>query len=103
MMLLEVCRVLTNSGNKYDKIEKLTKWIWIVTCETRSAANQIISSTMLKEKGFRAFIPKKRLFKKRIIRKILWDFPPEDIKNTINEENQGIKIVDVYRMKKTVR
>ncbi|XP_070529915.1 uncharacterized protein [Cardiocondyla obscurior] len=62
--------------------------------------NITLNNNFLKKVGLVAFIPKFKMSRKRVVRGISQDFTLEEIKNAVKNKNVGLKIVNLFRLKK---
>jgi len=74
-----------------------------VTCPSKAAANSALINKYVSEAGISLFIPGYKLSRKMIVRGIPLDESLEDLKKAIEEENQNMIVVRIFRLKRKDR
>lgn len=97
--LLSVSKKLSSANVKFLKIHKYSRNTWIATFPSKAAANGVLNNKYVKEAGFTVYIPGYKLSRKFILKGIPTDCSLDKIKTAIEEENNNIMIVKIFRMK----
>ncbi|XP_071636965.1 uncharacterized protein [Temnothorax longispinosus] len=101
--ILTMAKKLMSANVKYESVAPFSFNTWKVTFPSKAASNAALKNKYIKEAGFLTYIPKYKLTRQFVIRSIPLDFSLTDLKNTIEDENQDILILDLFRLKRRDR
>lgn len=101
--LLEVSRWLSKANIKFERLDKVTRYQWEATFNSRSEANKSITNKYLPELKLEAFIPRHKLYRKGVINGVPLDVPLEEFSDAILNENVNVKINSLFRLRRRNR
>lgn len=101
--LLEISRWLTRANVKFDRLDKITRFQWEASFNSRVEANNTINNPYLLELKLEAFIPRHKLFRKGVINGVPFDVTTEELTDAVTYENVGVQVNNMFRLKRKNR
>lgn len=101
--IIGMSKKLVSANVKFTAITRYGPNTWKITCPSKAAANSALINKYVSEAGISLFIPGYKLSRKLIVRGIPLDETLEDLKKAIEEENQSIMVVKIFRLKRKNR
>lgn len=99
---VDASRRLLKSGISFTSIEKSGFNRWMITFANKSAANDAIKNSFLKQTHWDIFIPHAIVFRQIVIKEIPIDISEDDIMAEFKNSNINIPVKDIYRLKRRV-
>lgn len=100
--LLSVGKILKALGiTDFDQMTKIGQTRCKIIFKSRRSANKLLADKEFKEKGLKAYIPIHKVRQIGVLRNVPKDFTTEEIRQELTD--QGLEILDVYRMKRRTR
>lgn len=88
---------------KFSRIVKYSRDTWRATFSSKMLANNVFTNKLLQESDIVAFIPRFKISRKVVIKEIPIDVPLTELKEVIEEENPGVNIINMFRLKQRNR
>lgn len=89
-MDIEVSRTLLRMGVNFSLLEKISRFKWEITFESRDRANNTINNEYVQKSSYNIEIPEYLLYRKVIIKGIPVDISKEEFLEELRASNNGL-------------
>ncbi|XP_044575225.1 uncharacterized protein LOC123259030 [Cotesia glomerata] len=101
--LIEITRILRKCNINHNLIEFMSRGTWLLTFDQYDEANKIIDNYLVKNHGYSTFIPRARVSRKCVVRRIAKDITKEEFIEEVNSFNPSLKVLDMYRFTRRIQ
>jgi len=100
-MDVEVTKSLINMGVRFELLERISRYKWVITCINGNDANNACRNVYVHKSGFSITIPWYFVARKIVIKGVPSDIPEDEFWNELIDSNKNYKFVrnDIYRLR----